>query len=71
MTPTEIELAYKGYRIRKKEEWEMVRVASYYSCLPHYKKFVITDIHLPIDVEEGKKRLTPDMIMKVRKLSDG
>lgn len=68
MTPREIELAYKGYRKRTDEQWEMVRISAYYSAAPHLKKdtFFLEDVKLPID-KTDKKKLTPNMIMKVTK----
>lgn len=68
MTPREVELAHKGYRKRVDEQWEMIRISSYYSAAPHLKKgsFFLEDIKLPID-KVDKKKLTPNMIMKVTK----
>jgi hypothetical protein len=70
MTPRLLELAYKGYRKRMNERWEMIRYGSYYAMMPHVKKnsLQIGDLTLPHDQMGEKKRLTSDMIMKVKKI---
>lgn len=75
MTPRELECAYNGYRIRMDENWEMVRYSSYYSMIMHSEKgkLELKDIFIPPDAMKPKeqKSLTPDMMMKVKKRSDG
>lgn len=76
MSPRELELAYKGYRTRTWEQWEMVRYSSYYSMVIKAKKGSLDPmedkIFVPSDHErkakDPKRRLTPDKIMKVTKV---
>lgn len=71
LTPRELELAHKGYRTRKDEDWEIARWMSFYSVSIHAKPgFDISKIKLPIDhyKKRKKKKLTPDMMMKVTKI---
>ena len=68
MTPRDIELAYNGYRKRKEEEWEMVRIQAYWSVAPHVDKksaFKLSSIVLPID---KPKSIDDIKIVKIRKL---
>lgn len=50
MTLRQLRCAVRGYRARKREEWEMVRVQAAYALAPHSKKHIkYSDIKLPID----------------------
>lgn len=77
MTPRELELTYKGYRKRRLEDWEMVRISSYYQMVMHAKEGSLEPIEdkikLPVDHERNKfkpkKQLSKDKIMKVRKVN--
>jgi len=77
MTPRELECAYNGYRKRRDEDWEMVRYQSYYGMILHAKQdsLELKNVFIPPDAMNAelnkKKTLTPDMMMKVKKLSDG
>ena len=69
MTPRELECTYEGYRKRRKEDWEMIRIQSYYSVRPHVSKdsgFSIDSIKLPID---EPMVITEDMLVRVRKIN--
>lgn len=57
MTPREIELAHKGFRLNKKEEWEQVRLLAFHSIRPHIDmtknpNFNLSSIKLPLDPPE-------------------
>lgn len=72
MTIRQIKCAVRGYRVRKREEWEMVRVLSAYTLAPHSRKVIRwKDITLPIDKEEeivthGKRqKLTRDEVKRL------
>ena len=74
MTPAEITLAHNGYRMKMAEFWEMTRYECYYSLIaPNVKMkkdIQLKDVKIPPDyLAESKKKITPDMIMKVKKVN--
>lgn len=79
MTPRELELAYRGYRKKTLEKWEMVRYSAAYIMSPHLKSGMLDDIDkkisLPSDYEKDqlypkkKRKLDKSMIMKVTKVN--
>lgn len=58
MTQRELICASDGYRIRQDEEWERVRVLSFYMVTPYAKKgFTMDKIYIPGDDDRKEKHL--------------
>ena len=70
MTQRELLCANDGYRVRQKEEWEKVRVLSWYATSPYHPKhglplekvWIPTDEVEEIEVKGGRVQLTRDEI---------
>lgn len=57
MTQRELLCAHDGYRKRIEEQWEMVRLQSYYAVSPYApKRFKISDVWIPADESKVDKR---------------
>lgn len=57
MTQRELLCAHEGYRRRVDEQWEMVRLQSYYAVSPYARKgFNPSDVWIPADNKKEDKR---------------